>query len=251
MPSTQLLFGILFLMSFATGIVSVALINYTTIGTASNQIVAAGLLTGILVVMLPTLLTVMVMKLMRRNVKTKYLLFISMMGAAAYCVFIILSAAMYHITINYSLANAIILVGDASIFALWFFISKVVLGQKKKAIVTAVVQPLFNILIYLAANNFIFTFAIPLNILLIKLGAGIVIFLIISYMLLYIFDSPLKRNFGFGGIDAFSQFVQNWLFDVDMTVGRPLGKMTIPAPSLISKMFRGIANVKMKLLAAK
>ncbi len=223
LPASSTLFSVLFLLSMGTGIASVALTNYHQIARSIGPILAGGILSGMLVILIPTLLTVMIIKLFRRDVKVKYVLFVALVGAMVYSLFIILASAIYQIMGNYTLSNAIVLAGDASIYGWWFFVNKVLLGQKKKAVLFAIIQPLFNILVYLAASGLIFTFSVPLNVLLIKLFAGIFIFMIISYMILYIFDSPLKKNLGFGGIDAFSQVVQNWLFDLDIMVQSPLG----------------------------
>ncbi|MCW6160049.1 MAG: DUF2070 family protein [Candidatus Micrarchaeales archaeon] len=215
MPSTPMLLFVLFIISAGTGIGSIAIIfTHESIVV----IIAEGILTGILTVFLPTLLTVATIKSLKKFVKMRYLIFVAMLGAMAYCIAIFIASAVYAITNNFSLANAIVLVGDASIFAWWFFVSKVMLALKKKAIAYAIIQPLFNMLIYVAAGWYIFTFSEPLSLLLVKLSAGIFVFLIISYMLLFVFDSPIKRSLGFGGIDVFSEVVQNWLFDVDLTV---------------------------------
>ena len=223
LPHSMVLFGIILLLSIATGIISVALTNYHSLSSLLYSVIADGLLSGILIILIPTLLTVFVIKSVKRFVRIKYLLFIALIGACVYSLFIILASAIFVIVGNYSIASVIVLVGDASIYGWWFFINKVVLGQKKKAVLFALIQPVLNVLVYLFASGFIFTFAVPLNVLLIKLSAGIVVFLFISYIILYIFDTPVKKNLGFGGIEAFSQVVQNWLFDIDVIVSQPMG----------------------------
>ncbi len=226
LPPSATLFSLLFLLSIFTGIVSVALANYHGLEDLLLFVMASGVLSGILIVLIPTLLTVLIVKSLKREVRIKYLLFIALIGALVYSFFIILSSAIYQIVGNYSLSSVVVLVGDASIYGWWFFINKVVLGQKKKAVVSATIQPIFNVLLYFAASGFIFNYRIPLSVIFIKLFAGILIFLVISYVVLYIFDSPLKRNLGFGGIEVFSQVVQNWLFDIDMIAAQPMGGAT-------------------------
>ncbi len=223
LPNSYILLLILFLLSIIAGMISVALTNYANLGRAAGGVIVEGLLSGILLILIPTLLSVLMIKGVKRIVRLRHLLFMNLVGAGTYAVFIIISSAMFLVTKNYSLANAIVLVGDAGVFAWWFFISKVVLGQKKKAVVFSLIQPFFNILFYLAASSYIFTFSVPLSLLIIKLFAGFLVFLVISYVVLYIFDNPLKRNLGFGGIDFLSEMVQNWLFDIDLTVKGPLG----------------------------
>ncbi|MCL5430301.1 MAG: DUF2070 family protein [Candidatus Marsarchaeota archaeon] len=223
MPETPFLLAILFVISAVFGIASVAAINYNSIITAPQPIVISGLLTGLLVIMLPTLLTVITIKVMKRKVQTNYLMVVSIIGAFLYAVFIAIGGGIYAITSNYYLANAIVLVGDAGILLLWFFISKVLFAQRKGALIFAVIQPILNIMVYIASSTFIFTFKIPLSLLLVKLSAGLIVFGAISYTILYIIDNPMKKNVGLGGIDSLAQFVQEWLFGIDVNVPGQFG----------------------------
>ncbi len=224
LPATPIIFSLLFLLSIATGMISVALANYHHLTDSILTIIAGGALGGILMVLLPALVTVVIFKSFKRDLRVKYLLFITFLGALAYSLFVMLAGAIYQIVGNYPIASVVVLVGDASIYGWWFFINKVVLGQKKKALLFAFIQPIFNILAFFAASRFFtFSFSIGLTTILIKLFAGIVIFLGISYIILYIFDNPIKRNLGLGGIDIFSQAVQNWLFDMDTLIPQPVG----------------------------
>jgi predicted neutral ceramidase superfamily lipid hydrolase len=74
----------------------------------------------------------------------------------------------------------------------------------------------------LPTSGFILIFKTPFNILLVKLYAGIFIFLIVSYAIIYIVDRPYNKNFGFHSFDAVSQMMQNWLFDVNTSA--PFGQ---------------------------
>jgi putative membrane protein len=224
LPDTPIIFSMLFLLSIITGMVSVALANYHHLAESVLSILAGGVLGGILMVLLPALVTVVIFKSFRRELRIKHLLFITFLGSLAYSLFIILAGAIYQVVGNYPIASIVVLVGDASIYGWWFFINKVVLGQRKRALFFAFVQPIFNILAFFAASGFFaFAFSIGLTTILVKLFAGIIIFICISYIILYIFDNPIKRNLGLGGIDIFSQAVQNWLFDIESLVPQPVG----------------------------
>lgn len=228
LPRTSMLFLLLLLMSMVMGIASVALINYRLIGTNFAYIAVNGSITGILAIMLPSLLTILMVKAMKRNIDIKYIFFISIIATMAYAVFILLGSLVYILSHAYSISTAIILVGDASIFAWWFFAAKVVLGQKKGAILFAVVQPTLNILLYLPSSSLILKFNTAFNILLIKLYAGIFIFLLVSYAIIYLVDRPYSKNFDFHSFDAVSQMLQNWLFDANISA--PFGtKFGTPA----------------------
>ena len=220
LPETRVIFVMLILVSIITGLLSTSIISYQRSPLDLGFVAASGVLAGILIVLLPTLLTVAVIKYFRRYATVKHLLFLSLLGALAYSLFLIIASLAYILTKNYSLSGAIVLVGDASIFGWWFFLSKIVLGQRKKAVLFSLAQPTLNMVFYIISSSFVFTFAyIPAGVVFAKLYAGIFIFLIISYIILYVLDSPVKRGLGFDSIDVFSSFVQNWLYDIDLGVG--------------------------------
>jgi predicted neutral ceramidase superfamily lipid hydrolase len=228
LPGTPMLFVMLLLMSMIMGIASVALINHNSIDTGFYYIIANGSVTGILAIMLPTLLTIIIVKAFKRYVDVKYIFFISIIGTISYSIFVLLGSLVYILTSNYASASVIILVGDASIFGWWFFANKVVMGQKKRAVLLALVQPTLNILLYVPSSKSIFSFSTPFNILLLKLYSGIFIFLIISYAIIYIVDRPYKKSYGFHSFDAVSQMIQNWLFDINISTpfGLNFGTLT-------------------------
>jgi predicted neutral ceramidase superfamily lipid hydrolase len=217
LPGTPMLFLMLLVMSVVMGIASVALINHNSINTSFYYIAANGSVTGILAIMLPTLLTIIIVKAFKRYVDVKYIFFISIIGTISYSIFVLLGSLVYILTNNYAVASVIILVGDASIFGWWFFANKVVLGQRKRAVFLALVQPTLNILLYVPSSRSIFSFSTPFNILLLKLYSGIFIFLLISYAIIYVVDRPYKKSYGFHSFDAVSQMIQNWLFDINIS----------------------------------
>ncbi|MGC8496067.1 MAG: DUF2070 family protein [Candidatus Micrarchaeia archaeon] len=229
-PHVQVMLTILFLLGIAVGIGAVALMEYP-MHYALLHIIITGMVTGTFVLVLPTLITVIIFKALKRYVLLKHVLFIAFVGVAAYSVFMLLGNAIYAIAHNYALASAIIIVGDASIFGWWFFINKVILGRQKSGVILPLIQPTLNILVYIPYSKFIFSFNTPINVLLLKLYAGILIFLVMSYMILYIFNKPFKKSIGFQGIDTMSQFVQNWLFNID--VNPPFGIARIGVNSTV------------------
>ena len=223
LPSTTALFVMLLLMSVIMGIASVALINHNLINTNFSYIAVNGSITGMLAIMLPTLLTILIVKSVKRYIDIKYIFFVSIIATISYSVFILLASIVYILTHAYAIATAIILVGDASIFGWWFFADKMVLGQKKRAVFLALVQPTLNITPLPSDKQASYSHSqTSLNILLLKLYAGIFIFLIVSYAIIYIVDRPYNKNFGFHSFDAVSQMIQNWLFDVNIST--PFGQ---------------------------
>ena len=196
--------AVLLVISLIMGIAATALLNYRSITTSLYYIIANGSLTGILIIMMPALLTVMLIKVFKRKIDLKYIIFVAIIGAFCYSMFILLSSILYIAWGHYALAGLVLLVGDASIFGWWFFASKIMMDKKKLDLIFALAQPTFNILLYVPYSDRIISFATPFNILIIKLYAGIFIFLLTCYMIIFIVDRPYKKNFGFHSFDAFA-----------------------------------------------
>ena len=62
LPNTPIIFSLLFLLSIFTGMISVALSNYHHLTESVMSILAGGALGGILMVLLPALVTVIIFK---------------------------------------------------------------------------------------------------------------------------------------------------------------------------------------------
>lgn len=221
LPKTPVLFGVLLLACMLMGISAVALINgIARLGTYA--LLADGVITGILIIVLPALLTIILVKSLRRYINSKYIFFVVMIGAFSYGIFINVGSAVYAVFDAYVIAEVIILVGNASIFAWWFFVDKLLLGQHRRASLLALVQPTLNALLYIPYSRFILEFNTPLSELLLKLYAGIGVFLVVSYVITSVLERPIKRSIGMRSImDAVSQMLQNWLFGIN--ISKPFG----------------------------
>ncbi len=218
LPSNRMLLLILIVLGLITGMASAALMDYSHLVQDLSYVISNGILTGVFGILIPAALAVVTIKMLRRYVTARYILFSTIIATVSYAIFFMLAAAVYAITRNYSFPAMIILLGDASTFGWWLFISKILLNEKLRAVPFALIQPTLNILFLIPGGRFIFAKTFPLNILLIKLYAGIFVFLVVVYFILYIMDTPLRKSLGFSGIDAFTQMLQNWLFDVNITI---------------------------------
>ena len=210
LPGPLGMIAVLLVISLIMGVAATALLNYKSLETGFYYILANGSLTGILIIMMPALLTGILIKVCNRKINLKYILFVAIIGAFCYSVFILLSSIFYIAWGNYTLAGLILLVGDASIFGWWFFASKILMDKKKVDLVFALAQPTFNILLYIPYSYRIVSFSTPFNILIIKLYAGIFIFLVTCYLIIFMVDRPYKKSFGFHSFDAFTQLLQNF-----------------------------------------
>jgi len=214
LPNAYILLLILLAIGFMAGFISVSLVSYKQITNLGPTLVG-GLLAGILALLLPALLTVITFKIMRRYVATKYILFVTLLGTVTYALFMIIASAIYSITGAYSISIGIIVVAAASLFGWWIFMNKILLDQKLRSAPLALIQPILNVLFFIPASKFIFVMSTPITFLLERLFAGISVFLVVSYVILYVVDAPLKQSLGISGIDMFSQMLQDWLFKIN------------------------------------
>ena len=247
LPSSIGLIGVLLVLSLVIGIVATAILNYHSVSSSVYYILVNGSLTGILTIMMPALLTVIVIKFFKRYIDLKYMIFVAIIGAFCYSMFILLSSVVYGAWGHYGVAGLILLVGDASIFGWWFFASKIMMNKKRLDLIFALAQPTFNILFYFPYSSRIISFSTPFNILIIKLYAGIFIFLLTCYTIIYVVDRPYKKTFGFHSFDAFAQLLQNWLFDAN--TGAPFGSQKFGKPGNITTDTVTIKDMKGKIKA--
>ncbi len=217
LPGKIILFILLLSMSVLFGIASVA-VFHIDLHPRLLGVVLNGATAGIIGITIPAMLTITTLKIMKRRMKAKYIMLLSMVAAFSYSVFILLGSAVFSLTKSYELLFSIIFVSDAAIFVWWFFVSKVFLNQRLKAIPISLIQPTLNALFLIPAANIFISESIPLNFVFIRLYSGIFIFVIVSYIIAYIVDSPIKRGLGISGIDTLSQVMQNWLFQANVSL---------------------------------
>ncbi len=215
LPSTELQSIILLALSILVGIGSVAVLHYrTSIGIES--VLVEGATIGIIGITIPPMLTVITIKTLQRRVLSKYIIAIASFATFCYGVLFVLASSIFAITGSYVYLFSIILVSDAGIFLLWFFISKIFLNQRAKAVPFALIQPTLNTLFLIPAAKILVQKTIPLSTIFIKLYAGILIFVMVGYIVAYLVDSPIKKGLGISGIDILSQVLQNWVFETNV-----------------------------------
>ena len=221
-PNSLTQIAIIVLLGMLAGSASSVLVHYGS-NTGIVMVILLGAGSGVLVVSVPALLTVMVIRIINRKMKTKHALFAVLAVCAAYTVFIILDSAVYKILQNGTLAYIILLLANASIYGYWFIINRVAVGQRKSAIITAEIQPILNVLLYFPFGGYLLKADIPIGIALVKLYSGMLIFLAMGYAILYMLDRPAKKKLAVSSVDIFSNMINSWLYGIaiDTTI---LGK---------------------------
>ena len=218
LPSSKTLYAMLVLLGAISGLMTsyVAHLSHPLYGV--EYIAISGAIGGILAIIIPTTITIILFKALRSYIRFKYIIFVSLLAELTYGIFLIFSGAIYYISHSYALALVAIIVGDASIFAWWVFVNKLMMNRSKNASMFALLQPTINLVFFLPASAIFFGVTVPIGVLLVKLYAAIFVFLLVSYTILYFIDSPIKRSLGFSGIDTFSQMMQNWLFNINVSI---------------------------------
>lgn len=209
-------------MGLLFGIISTFIVHYNS-ALKPLYLVLYGASSGVLVISVPALLTALLIKAMKRSMKLKHALFAILVITFFYSLFIVASAALYSLTGDTRLAFVVLLLGNAGAYGYWLFINKLAVGQKKGAILSAAIQPVLNILFYIPLGNYILSFGIPVGTALVKLYAGMVVFLCVGYLALYLIDRPAKRELEISSVALFGAMVGQLLYDFTkdtMVLGR-------------------------------
>jgi predicted neutral ceramidase superfamily lipid hydrolase len=215
-PKVQYLALVIILLGIIAGI-AMELILHSTYSQGTALSIIYGASSGIVVISLPAILTALLLKGMRRKLKLKHSFVAVLAITTVYCLFLIIMSAVFRFTHNYALAYLVLLLSNAGIYGYWFMINRVVLNQRKSQVLTAAVQPMLNILLYLPASPYLLAIQIPVNVLLIKLWAGMLVFMFCGYAILYVMDRPAKRQLNFSGVDLMSSMIHQWLYDANIS----------------------------------
>ncbi len=222
LPSTRTLLIISIVYSLLIGIISSAIVRHSIFFSDFESILASGVLVGIVALIIPFTMTIIAFKAMKRYITLKYIIFSSIISLLSYGIFIMLSVSIASLTDIAALGVLVILLGDAAIYAWWFFVSKILLNERKVSSLTSLVQPTLNLLFLIPVFKILLIPALPLKILLVKLYFGIFVFLLIAYVIIYFIDSPIKKSLGYSGFDIFTQMLQDWLFNVNIMIPQPI-----------------------------
>ncbi|MCL4387781.1 DUF2070 family protein [Candidatus Marsarchaeota archaeon] len=218
LPGSASLYAMLVVLGLIAGLITAYIAHISDPLYGLAYAVISGAIGGILAIIVPTTINIMLFKAIRSYIRVKYIIFVSLLAELTYGIFLIFSGAIFYIFHSYALALAVIIVGDASIFAWWIFVNKLIMNRSKNASMFSLLQPTINLIFFLPASIIFFGVTLPIGVLLIKLYAAIFVFLLISYIIIYLIDSPIKKSLGFSGIDTFSQMIQNWLFSINIVV---------------------------------
>ncbi len=220
LPGLKIILAFVISTSLIFGTASIYLLHYKDISQFFAYLTLRGLIFSIMSVLVPTLLTVLFIKLIARDITLRHILFLAFIGEIAFCIYLVLSSIL-EIAFSSSVAIIALLVGTASLYGWWFFIGRILILKRSKSAAVPFVQPTLYLVFYIFALQFIFAEKLPLNVLLTKLYAGMAVFVLVIYSILYIFNKPSKKSLGFDSINAFSAVFRDWLFGI--STAKPFG----------------------------
>ncbi len=181
-----------------------------------NRLYSTGILlgagSGIMVITVPGFLTAILLKSMKRRIQMKHALFATLAPGCVYALFIMLDAAAVFVFKDYKIAYLLLIMINAGLYCYWFLINKVAIGQKRSSIVTAAIHPVLNILFFIPLQIYILNLGVSLDQALAKLYGGMIVFLAISYLILYLLDRPARKVLNVSGISIFSTMLEQWLY---------------------------------------
>ncbi len=207
-------FYLLISSMLALGVISGIVLIVAAYGSASAQNVLEGSYSGIEIVSMPALLTMLTTKAFKRRMMLGHITLSVGFITAIYSGFVIASGLLFFLIRSIPAEYMLILLGNAIMFTYFLFTDKVIFGMDKKASVAALLQPSLNIIFFLLASKVLIVQPMPLDTVLIKFGAGIAIFLLASYLLIFLFERPLKKATNMSSMKLFTIMLNEWLYNI-------------------------------------
>lgn len=216
-PSSLVQALLFVVLGVATGIIS-NLFTHMHSGATLYASLLSGASLGIIAITVPSILTVIFLKAMKRHMKLKHAFFGVLAISLLYSCFFILDSLIFAITHDYTIAYLMIILINAFIYGYWFLINRVVMNQRRSQIFTSAFQPVLNVLLFIPLSGYLFSVNVPIGTTLIKLWSGMLVFMVIGYAILYVMDRPAKRALKVSGVDIITAMVNQWLYDITKEV---------------------------------
>lgn len=213
-PSVMTQTLILLLLGAGAGGFASLIIHISGLGNGVVQIAVSGIGSGVLVVSLPALLTAAMIKSVKRKMRLRHAMLATLMVTGMYAVLFFVGSASFAVTKNAIVSYLFLLLVNAGVYGYWLLMGKFIIGRLREMAFVAAVQPLLNTLFYLSLGQYILSFQVPLNITLVKLFAGMFVFLGVGYAFVYLLDRPSKKILEASGMNVISAMVGQWLFNV-------------------------------------
>ena len=223
LPGSTSLVAILVVLGLIVGVISSIATNY---GNLNSVVLLNGASTGVIVVTIPAILAAVFFKSIRRRLRIKHTLFAALIATLIYSVLIMIDVALFAFLRSSVLEYVILILANAAVYGYWFAIGKMVVGQRKSAALTSAFHPIVNVLFYLLLGEYLLDISLPLNQALIKLYGGMIVFLVLGYVSIYLIERPGKKTLDTRPVEIFSLMSEQWLYNITKNQSPMLAKGT-------------------------
>ena len=223
LPGSTALVAIFIVLGLIVGIISSIATNY---GNLNSVVLLNGASTGVIVVTIPAILAAIFFKSIRRKLHIKHALFATLIATSIYSILIIIDVILFAFLRSSVLEYVILILANAAVYGYWFVVGKMVVGQRKSAALTSAFHPIVNVLFYLLLGEYLLNIRLPLNQALIKLYGGMIVFLVLGYVSIYLIERPGKKTLDTRPVEIFSLMSEQWLYNITKNQSPMLAKGT-------------------------
>lgn len=208
LPKARYSFAILLLLGIITGVISQAI----TIKGFDSFSLVLGAGSGVLLLVIPGLLSSFSATLLARTLPLKRTLALAVVGSIVYALFYLAAVASQKtgFTVFGAWTN-IAIVGFGVVFVLWWAVCRIAFGLKYKSLLLAALQLLYYAVFLIATESMSVSLAADPFALLVKTYFSAIAFLAAVYVIFWFANAPMKRNFGVSTVDALTLFLAQWI----------------------------------------
>lgn len=223
LPGSMSLLAILVALGLVVGIISSIATDH---GNLNSVVLLNGASVGVIIVTIPAILAALFFKSIRRKLRIKHTLFAALIATLIYSLLIIIDAVFFAFLKSSVIDYVILILANAAVYGYWFVVGKMVVGQRKSAALTSAFHPIINMLFYLLLGEYLLGINLPLKQALIKLYGGMIVFLVLGYVSIYLIERPGKKTLDTRPVEIFSLMSEQWLYNITKNKSPMLAKGT-------------------------
>ena len=198
-------------MNLIAAIVVLGLLFGFMINIGHGMPIQKSAIDGLMLLVLPALLSCVIVKLMIRNMPFRRIVATALAGEVVYALAYGISLALSSLGVDQIWVQSVILIGSAIVFVIWYVIARFIFTLKYRSVLFAMIQLLLY-LIFLLSNQALYTTSEPF----IGVAAKFYVssFILLGSLVLFfaIINAPMKTNLGLSSTDAMSYVFSAWLY---------------------------------------
>lgn len=240
LPPSRISFVLIIISAFLAGILTAA-----AGGAAGTEAASYGGIRAVFLIAVPAALGAVTCISLKRRIRYRQILFLSLVSALLYSVFYFLHFGwvLSGLGLAKGMSLNVLLVGNALVFVLWYVTARIVFDLKYTSLLFGLITPTLNVMFLLADMSL--TVGAPESVaVLTKLYFASFIFLAAIFALFWMINAPMKRNFGVSMTEAASLFLAQW-FEQSPKLERMLEEVGEEISTLVGVMaFRAKGRMK-------